>query len=232
MTASGRALVVGNTDGIGLCLTRRLLTEGWTVDGISRRASPLEPSERYRHTVLDVGAAGYRPALQSALGERQPFDLCVYCAGIGQLLDLDDLAGEAQVMRVNLVGAVETAAVVLPAMIAAGSGHFLGLSSIGDGVSTAAPGYSASKAALSAYLEGIAPALRSRGVSVTNLRLGFVDTKMAKSKLRPFMVGADRAVDVIFRCLRRRPARFTFPKRMAALVWLLAVAGQVRRWFS
>lgn len=232
MSAAGRALIVGNTDGIGLCLTRRLLADGWTVDGISRRASPLEPGERYRHLILDVGAPGYRAALESALGDRPPFDLCVYCAGIGQFLDLDDLAGEAEVMRVNLLGAVETAAVVLPAMVAAGRGHFLGLSSIGDGVSTVAPGYSASKAALSAYLEGIAPALRSRGVTVTNLRLGFVDTKMARSKLRPFMIGADRAVDVIFRCLRRRPARFTFPKRMAALVWLLGIAGQVRRWFS
>jgi NAD(P)-dependent dehydrogenase (short-subunit alcohol dehydrogenase family) len=232
MTSPGRALVVGNTDGIGLALTRRLLAEGWAVDGISRRASPLEPSERYRHTVLDVAASDYRGALQNALADRQPFDLCVYCAGIGQFLDLDDLAGDAQVLRVNLVGAVETAAVVLPAMVAAGRGHFLGLSSIGDGVSTVAPGYAASKAALSSYFEGIAPALRSRGVSVTNLRLGFVDTKMAKSRIRPFMVGTDRAVDVIFRCLRRRPARFTFPKRMAALVWLLGIAGQVRRWFS
>ncbi|WP_426501993.1 hypothetical protein ACPPVO_30570 [Dactylosporangium sp. McL0621] len=28
-----RALIVGNTDGIGLALTRRLLDEGWTAVG-------------------------------------------------------------------------------------------------------------------------------------------------------------------------------------------------------
>jgi NAD(P)-dependent dehydrogenase (short-subunit alcohol dehydrogenase family) len=232
MAAAARALVVGNTDGIGLALTRRLLAAGWRVDGISRRASSLEASERYRHVVLDVASPDYRAALAGALADRQPFELCVYCAGIGQFLDLADLAGDAQVMRVNLLGAVETAAVVLPAMVAVGRGHFLGISSIGDGVSTVAPGYSASKAALSSYLEGIAPAFRSRGVSVTNLRLGFVDTKMAKAKVRPFMVGAERAVDVIFDCLRRRPARLTFPKRMAALVWVLGLGAQIRRWFS
>jgi hypothetical protein len=55
---------------------------------------------------------------------------------------------------------------------------------------------------------------------------------MAKAKVRPFMVGAERAVDVIFDCLRRRPARLTFPKRMAALVWVLGLGAQIRRWFS
>jgi NAD(P)-dependent dehydrogenase (short-subunit alcohol dehydrogenase family) len=30
------ALIVGNSDGIGLALTRRLLGEGWRVTGVSR----------------------------------------------------------------------------------------------------------------------------------------------------------------------------------------------------
>ncbi len=33
------ALVVGNSDGIGLAFTRRLLAEGWTVVGVSRQTS-------------------------------------------------------------------------------------------------------------------------------------------------------------------------------------------------
>ena len=39
----------------------------------------------------------------------------------------------------NLIGAIETASVVLPPMIAARRGHLVGLSSIGDGVSATAP---------------------------------------------------------------------------------------------
>ena len=46
---------------------------------------------------------------------------------------------------------------------------------------SAAPSYSASKAGLSSWLGGLALALRPRGVHVTNVRLGFVDTKMAKA---------------------------------------------------
>ena len=115
-------------------------------------------------------------------------------------------------------------------MIAAGRGHFVGLSSIGDGVWVDAPSYAASKAGLSSYLEGLALALQSRGVRVTNLRFGFVDTKLAKSRIRPFMITTDRAVEVILECLRRRPARLTYPKRMAALVWLLQLIASVRLW--
>jgi NAD(P)-dependent dehydrogenase (short-subunit alcohol dehydrogenase family) len=232
---SGRALIIGNSDGIGLALTRRMLDEGWTVAGVSRRPSPLEERPAYRHVVADVAAADYRSALEAIAASQGPFDVCVYCAGIGQLLDLGDrgaLDGDANVVRVNLVGAVETAAVVLPPMIAAGRGHFVGLSSIGDGVSPQAPSYAASKAGLSSYLEGLALVLRPRGVRVTNLRFGFVDTKMAKSPVRPFMISPARAVDVILACLARRPARFSFPKRTAALAFLLRAVTRLRLWLG
>jgi NAD(P)-dependent dehydrogenase (short-subunit alcohol dehydrogenase family) len=232
MTDARRALVVGNTDGIGLALTRRLLGEGWAVAGLSRRASPLGEAPGYRHAMADIATNEFGAALRTLVTSEGPFDVCVYCAGTGDLLDLGDLTGEARTFSVNLLGAVETAAVVLPSMLATGRGHFLGLSSIGDGVSPDAPSYSASKAGLSAYLEGLALAARPRGVQVTNVRLGFVNTKMAKAKVRPFMMTTERAVDVIVRCLRTRPARLTYPKRMAALVWLSSLVISVRLWLA
>ena len=44
------------------------------------------------------------------------------------------------------------------------------------------------------------------------------------------MITTERAVEVILKCLRRRPARLTYPKRMAALVWLLQLITSVRLW--
>jgi NAD(P)-dependent dehydrogenase (short-subunit alcohol dehydrogenase family) len=232
MSPTKRALVVGNSDGIGLALTRRLLAGGWAVAGVSRRASPLGERAGYRHTIADVTTDAYPAALRTLLASEGPVDVCVYCAGVGELLDADDLAGEPRVFDVNLIGAVETATAILPSMMAAGRGHFIGLSSIGDRISPDAPSYSASKAGLSSYLEGLGLALRSRGVRITNLRLGFVDTKMAKAKVRPFMMTTDRAVDVIAHCLRRRPARFTYPRRLDALAWLANLVLAVRLWFA
>lgn len=225
----GRALVVGNTDGIGLALTKRLLSSGWSVVGVSRRASSWEASG-YTHLLLDVSSPGYRAALEELQKESGAFALCVYCAGIGELFDPQKLDQETQVLRVNLVGAIETAAAVLPSMISAGSGHWIGLSSIGDGVSPEAPSYAASKAGLSSYLGGLSLALRPTGVAVTNIRFGFVETKMAKSPVKPFLISAEEATDVILRAIKRRPARVTYPKKMGALVWLLNCITSVRLW--
>ncbi|WP_433199984.1 SDR family NAD(P)-dependent oxidoreductase [Dactylosporangium sp. CS-047395] len=209
-----RALVVGNTDGIGLALTRHLLSEGWTVAGISRRAASLDHAA-YEHFVADV-AVDPLPAV----GE---VDLCVYAAGIGEPLDLADLGEQTAALRVNLLGAALVAESVLPGMIARGSGHFVGLSSLSDILVTpAAPGYAASKAGLTSYLLSLGKALRPHGVAVTAVRFGFVDTKMAKAPVTPLKISVEQAVDVLMRAVDKRPAVVSYPRRMAVAARLLS----------
>jgi NAD(P)-dependent dehydrogenase (short-subunit alcohol dehydrogenase family) len=164
------------------------------------------------------------------LGE---LDVCVYCAGVGEFLDLETMAAERLVFETNLLGAVATAQSVIPVMVRAGRGHFIGLSSQGDAViDSGAPSYAASKAGLTSYLEGLALACRRRGVSVTNLRLGFVDTKMAKAQVRPFMLSPAQAAERIRYCIRKRPMRDTFPRRMAVLLWFSGLVSSIRRRFA
>jgi NAD(P)-dependent dehydrogenase (short-subunit alcohol dehydrogenase family) len=226
------ALVVGNSDGIGLALTDSLLGDGWRVLGVSRSPSRLA-TERYAHHVLDVRDASYTTRLSEVLSTAGELDVCVYCAGVGEFLDVETLAADRLVFETNLLGAVATAQCVIPAMIKLGRGHFIGLSSQGDAViDAAAPSYAASKAGLSSYLEGLALACRPRGVSVTNLRFGFVDTKMAKAEVRPFMISAAQAAERIRYCIEKRPMRDTFPKRMAVLLWLFGVVNGIRRRLS
>jgi len=232
MVSARRALVIGNTDGIGLALTRRLLREGWAVAGVSRRASSLGEMAGYRHAIADVATPEYPAALRALLASGGTFDACIFCAGIGELLNVDDLTAESRVFAVNLLGAVETAAIVLPAMRAAGRGHFVGLSSIGDRTSPDAPSYAASKAGLSSYLEGLALALRPHGVQVTNLRFGFVDTKMAKSPVKPFMMTVDRAARHVVRAIDRRPAVLSRPFAMIALMTVLSLLVRLRFFFG
>jgi NAD(P)-dependent dehydrogenase (short-subunit alcohol dehydrogenase family) len=207
-----RALVVGNTDGIGLALTRRLLEDGWEVVGVSRRAAGFE-HRGYQHRVADVTDEDYPAALDGA----GRLDLCVYCAGVGDLLDLADLPAQTRALRVNLLGAARTVEAVVPGMLAAGGGHFIGLSSLADVmISAEAPGYAASKAGLSTYLMGLGKALRGHGVAVSAVRFGFVDTKMAKGPAKPMMISTGEAVEVLLRCIRRRPAVVSYPRRMSA----------------
>ncbi len=225
------AIIVGASTGIGLALAGRLVAAGWTVTGLARSAAGLA-HERYRHVVADVRAPTYRDVLTAA-SEVLP-DLCVYCTGIGHELDFAQPARESDVFATNLMGAVITAEVIVPRMVAAHTGHFIGLSSQADRIiDRHAPSYAASKAGLSSYLEGLALACRAHGVAITNVRFGFVDTAMAKNPgPKPFMISAERAAQIIERCIRRRPIRKTSPLRMAAVLWLVRWGTRIRIWAS
>jgi NAD(P)-dependent dehydrogenase (short-subunit alcohol dehydrogenase family) len=242
-------LVIGSSDGIGLALVRALLGRGRRVAGVSR--SPLSaerlglPSEAaagYRHVIADVRDPAYRDRLSETvaeiIGELGGVDVCVYCAGVGEPLDLGQVVEtgrleDSEVFEVNLLGLVRTAEVVLPGMLAAGRGHVIGLSSLADAFpDPGAPSYGASKAGMSAYLDRLGLAVRSRGVFVTSVRFGFVDTKMAKSDVRPFLITPEAAADRILRCMARRPRRLSHPRAMAALLWLIAWPNRLRLWFG
>ena len=224
---SRHALIIGNSDGIGLHGTRRLLDRGWQITGVSRRASPVVHA-RYQHHVLDVSDSDYVARLRAIVAEAA-VDTCIYCAGIGGPPDPRDLGSDVHVFEVNLMGALRTAQVIVPTMVAAGRGHFVVLSSQADIlVMSGFPAYAASKAALSSYFEGLGLALRPHGVAVSNLRFGFVDTKMARAAVRPLMYTLDQAVDVLETVLRKRPLRLTRPLAIAPLVRLLAWLGRWR----
>ena len=236
------ALLIGNSDGIGLAVTERLLTRGWTVTGISRSQSPLTDSnngdsaDQYRHHVADVRSPDYAETVSEAMARAGSLDACIYCAGVGESLDLDDpasLAGDVAIFETNLIGLVRTVGVVVPAMLRSGRGHFIGLSSQGDRfINPDAPSYSASKAGMSSYLEALALAVRGRGVHVSNIRFGFVATKMAKSDVRPFEITAEKAAKRIERCLAKRPVRDTYPKRMAVILAVINAVNRLRVWLA
>lgn len=231
MGTTGRALLVGNSDGIGLALTKRLLLAGWEVTGISRSASVVV-HDRYAHEVVDVTEDRYRAVLAKRIESAAGLDLCVYSAGIGDPVDVTNLSAQTLALDVNLLGAARTLEIVVPHMVAAGRGHVIGVSSLADvTISAQAAGYAASKAGLTNYLNGLALALRPHGVHVTTVRLGFVDTKMAKGPARPMMISVERAVDVILDSHRTRRSVISYPQRMAWLANRLRTvsAMQLRR---
>jgi short-subunit dehydrogenase len=139
--------------------------------------------------------------------------------GIGEILDLMDMSNEAKIIDVNLTGMVRTAAAVIPQMVKSKEGHFIGISSLADELySSVAPSYHASKAGFSNYLGGLASALKTKGVHVTNVRFGFVDTKMAKGNVKPFMMSVEKSVDHLEYCIRKKPVHYTAPGIVIPLI--------------
>jgi short-subunit dehydrogenase len=222
-------LVVGNSDGIGLSLTRLLLGRGYRVEGISRSPSPIE-HDRYRHRVLDVAAPDYTKELRCILDQVGNVDHAVYCAGTGQRLATEALGRDLTVFEVNLMGAIKTAQILVPAMLSADQGRFIVLSSQADCiVSDESASYPASKAALSSYFEGLGLKLRDTKVRICNVRFGFVDTKMARAGLQPFRITAQEAAQRLLGLLEGRcPLRVTYPRRMAIVVAVIAAIQRLR----
>ena len=110
-------------------------------------------------------------------------------------------------------------------------GHFVGLSSLADVLAVRdAPAYPASKAAVSSYLRSAAWLLRPRGIHVTNVRFGFVDTKLASAPVRPMMLTREVAARRVIGCLRTRPTQLSTPKLIALAAALGSALQSLRAW--
>jgi len=229
-----RAIVTGASSGIGRSLVLALARQGAQVGAISRRLPQLQElaaAVRAEGGTMTVAAADVaeRAALHQAVTsmtrEFGPPDLVIANAGIGlpSHFDSNHVDHVTTMMRVNFLGVVHLFDSALPLMLDRGTGHLVAISSLAayKGL-PGSSGYCASKAAVNTYCEGLRIELRPRGIAVTCICPGFVDTPMTANNARPmpFLMTADQAAERILAALSRRPAVYDFPKRMKFLIWL------------
>ena len=191
MTAKPTTLLTGAAHGIGRATAIALAKKGMPVGLIDRDAEALAElaqtlkSQARRRSQSPPSTSPIERSLFAAVdrlsAELGPFDVLVACAGIGTLTLVPELDTSTlrQTLEVNLVGVAQSIEAVLPKMIERGNGHIVGIASMaGYRGFPWMISYSASKAALIAYLEAMRPGLRRRGVTVTTVCPGFVRTKM------------------------------------------------------
>jgi short-subunit dehydrogenase len=226
-------LITGASSGIGRALAVEFARHGARVGVVARR------EERLRQLCEEIRAAGGtadlavadaadRAAISTAIRtlttKLGTCDVMVANAGVGDSNTATDLnvPGAETVIRTNLLGPMYAFEAVLPEMLARGSGHLVGLSSVAafKGLPTAAA-YCASKAGLNAYLESLRISLRSKNVAVTTICPGFVRTEMtAKNPKMLWVLEPEVAARKIVRAVARRKKVYCFPKRMHGLIWL------------
>lgn len=144
-------------------------------------------------------------------------DLVIANAGVALIEDMDFLKTEIPMenMSVNYFGVINTFLPFLPAMKERRAGHLSVISSISSIRSTHNSGaYSASKAAINLWTEGLRLRLLPYGIPVTTLCVGFVDTAMTKgnSFWMPGIISAQEAAKLIASAIRRQ-------KRLMILPW-------------
>jgi NADP-dependent 3-hydroxy acid dehydrogenase YdfG len=231
------AIVTGASSGIGRALAVRLGSKGFRVGLIARRGELLDALAREIAAAGGTAAAavadvGDRDALRSAIGQIEdrlgPADVMVANAGFGAPTRLDPLNIDdvERTFRVNLMGVIYSIEAVLPGMLARRRGQLLAVSSLaGDKGLPGESAYCASKAAVNVYMEGMRIALRKRGIVVTTVCPGFVETPMAPmdAAAMPFVMSAEAAAARIARLIvRRRGGVHRFPRRMAMLTAMIA----------
>ena len=250
MNTKPTVLLTGAAHGIGRATAVALVRRGTPVGLIDRDAPALAALTQ---TLLDEGATVAtaavdvtdRDALLRAVADITAtlgaIEVLVACAGIGSLTLVPklDTTMLRQTLDVNVVGVAQSIEAVLPGMIARGRGHLVGVASVaGYRGFPWMISYSASKAALIAYLEALRPGLRRRGVTVTTVCPGFVRTRLSTSVpyQRPVkMIEPEEAARHLVRAIERRPRNCVFPWDMRIGLAILKympdpIFDQLMRW--
>ena len=215
-----RAIITGASSGIGLSLARELGRRGWSLVLLARRADLL--AEACRGIDATAVACDVTDADAVARAAEGPFDLAVANAGISITTPAANfkIADAENIIRVNVLGMMNLFAAVIPAMIERRSGRFAGVASLAGlrGLPYSST-YSASKAAMQAFLEANRPQLKKHSVGVSIINPGFVDTPLVrKNKFRmPFLMSADEAAVIIADGLERGKRVIEFPLPMSLL---------------
>jgi uncharacterized protein len=219
------AVVTGASSGIGAALCRELRGRGWHVVGLSRRPAP----DADEHEECDVTDREMVGAVARRVLERHPqINLLVNNAGIpvrGNYLDSEPQQIEA-VMETNYFGSVWCLLAFLPGLAEGSS-----LVNVVSVAGTVAVGpYSASKHAQLAFSRSVAVELAPRGISVTSVLPGFVETPGFPQRKRFGFLMRSLVVDPVF--VARRTVEAVEHKRREIFVprwyrpaaWLQALA--------
>ena len=156
-----------------------------------------------------------------------PLDLVIANAGIsaGTGGSGENENQTRAIFAVNVDGVINTVWPGIRAMRPRGKGQIAIVSSLaGYRGLPGAPAYSAGKAAVKAWGEGLRGWLGGEGIAVNVVCPGFVTTRMTAGNRfpMPFLMDADRAAAIIAAGLARDRARISFPWPLALATWLFA----------
>lgn len=208
-------MIVGATAAVGERLAERYAAEGWRLTLVARDAASLSAVAadlRLRHgaevreLLFDAAdPSSAEAAARRALEEGVP-DVTVYVVGAngaeGAARDV------AEIERVHAVNFGSAAAFVAPLLGPLEGARGAALAFVGSVAGERGRKgnfvYGSAKAALATYAQGLRALLHPRGVSVTTVQLGWVDSRMSWGRAPPALtVGAAFAAARIHRAIAR-----------------------------
>lgn len=231
-------LITGATGAIGGALAHEFAAPGVTLVLHGRRESPLQAlARRCREQGAEVETSSVDltddEALDSWLDElcaRRVPDVIIANAGQNSHPlkgePLEDWQATSDLLAINLRTPMAMANRLAPYLVARGSGQLVFISSLAawHGLPTT-PAYSASKAGIKAFGEGLRSRLAASGVGVSVVMPGYVSSPMCQAMPgpKPWEMPPQRAARRIRRGIERNRARISFPFPLNFGCWWLAV---------
>jgi len=217
------ALITGATAGIGLAFARRLATDGHDLVLVARDRERLESTAKELHTSYDVKAdvlvadladdEGCRLVEQRLSDASRPVDLLVNNAGFStnRRFVRSAIDDEELMLRVLVRAVLRLSHAAVPGMIERGHGAIVNVSSVASFLPQGT--YSAAKAWVTSFSQGLAADLEGTGVQVLALCPGFTRTEFHERAqldmkgIPAFLwLEADPVVDDAMAALRRGSA--------------------------
>lgn len=224
--------ITGASSGIGKGVALEIAARGAQLGLLARRAELLNEivDEARAKGVKAIAVAAdvrdakaVREAADRVRGELGPIDMLIANAGIGTTDHALRLTPEhaANVIGINVLGAINSVAAVLPEMVERKRGRLVAISSLAAyrGLAKSAA-YCASKAALSSYFESLRIDLRDSGVGVTIIHPGFIKTPLTSGReaKMPYLMELDDGVRKIVSAIEREKKSYAFPWQLATIV--------------
>lgn len=229
-----KVVVLGGTKGIGRALARRLAGRGDRLHLLGRDRQELEQCAADLQARMPVMSPvscsvcdlerpeAFAPALNEAAEALDGFDTVVITGAMfGTQPQLEaDIDLTRRLLTVNFANTVVLCEQIRAYLLARGGGTLCVFSSVaGDRSRKPVILYGASKAGLSAYLEGLDHKFRSAGLKTICVKPGFVRTSMTEGLPEPpFAADPDQVAAAVVRAIDRGT-----PVVYAPAIWSLVM---------
>lgn len=221
-------LIIGATSGIGNALYAHYISCGNRVAIMGRRKNILDeisaanPSDTLALQVDISDVKSFNCAFYDVVKAFKKIDLAILCAGVGELNETLDIKQELTTLNTNVVGWTNAVDTLYNHFEKNGNGHLVTVTSVGGLQPTPiAPSYSASKAFQINYTKSLQAKARKTAITITEIRPGLVDTRMAKGSGLFWVMPLEKVSKQIIKAINKKKNLCVVTKRWRILNYIV-----------
>ena len=223
------SFITGASSGIGASLSVALSKNGYRIVLFSRNKEKLDMiknkiEENNGEALVIPGdvtdVKSIENAFKKTIEEWGIPDLLVANAGVCHWVPTEkmDIKDAQMTINVNLIGLINTVQTALPYFLKNNGGHIVGIASVASyrGFPNLAV-YSASKSGIVKYLDGLRAENYKKGIAVTTICPGFIETPMVTDMYipkwvpTPFLLTVEDCTRRIVKAIKKKKSHYAFP---------------------